>query len=397
MAGGELYTHIGKIEIKINTMNKIFLPLLVLLLFSGSLLQAQIENDSTKSNIPTSSSSDGQNKFAIFGNAEMTFIADKNNVQFGNVNFKPIFLWKISDKLFVEAEPEFETGGGTLDIGLEYANMCLIVNQYLILHAGRFLPKFGAYRGRMGEGFVNRFPTDPVGFGDGGIGAMNEVGIGAQGGFGAGNVKFNYDLYVSNGPMLLTDSANAGQFEYEGYVGNNKGKAVGGRIGFLPLSNSSVEIGFSFQNKMKTGDAGSPYENVGLHMQAIDFNYFGHINPMKSDVRLIAEWKHQNVDNAIYYKANGTAYTFDNSPSAYYVTGAVRPAHVHSVFLHNLELAARYSQFKRPVDAPWGGGDTHQFAVSLDYWLKWNSLVKFTYQSQLNEATAFYMQVVFGF
>ncbi len=376
-------------------MNKIFLPLLLLL--SCCLLQAQEKIDNNQSNAPTTSSKDGQNKFAIFGNAEMTFLSDKNNVQFGDVNFKPIFLWRVSDNLFVEAEPEFETGEGSLDIGLEYANMCLFVNKYLILHAGRFLPKFGAYRGRMGEGFINRFPTDPVGFGDGGIGAMNEVGIGAQGGFGFGDARLNYDLYLSNGPILLTDPENAGQFEYEGYVGNNKGKAVGGRIGFLPLTNSSLEIGYSFQNKTKTGDAGSPYENVGLHMQALDLNYFGRITPLQSDVRLIAEWKYQKVDNAVYYKADSTTYIFNNNPSAYYITGAFRPVHVHNLFIHNLELAARYSEFKRPVDAPWGGGDTHQFDISLDYWLKWNSLIKLTYQTQKDEPNAFYGQVVFGF
>jgi len=369
-------------------MNKIYL--LPLLLLCSNVILAQSGNNDNKSN-------DGQNKFAIFGNAEMTFSSNKDNSQFGDVNFKPIFLWKISDKLFVEAEPEFETGEGSLDIGLEYANMCFIVNDFLTLHAGRFLPKFGAYRGRMGEGFINRFPTDPVGFGDGGIGAMNEVGIGAQGGFGAGDAKINYELYISNGPILLTDPENAGQFEYEGYIGNNNGKAVGGRIGFLPLTNSSLEIGYSFQNKTKTGDAGSPYENVGLFMQAIDFNYYGHLTSMQSDFRLIGEWKHQEVDNATYYDANNTAYSFANSPSTYYITGAIRPSHLHDKFFHNLELAARYSQFKRPEEAPWGGDNTHQFAVSLDYWLNWNSLVKLTYQNQKDEPKAFYGQVVFGF
>jgi hypothetical protein len=369
-------------------MNKFFL--LLMLLFYTGMMQAQTGNDNNKSK-------DGQNKFAIFGNAEMTFSSDKNNAQFGEVNFKPIFLWKISDNLFVEAEPEFETGEGTLNIGLEYANMCFVVNKYLILHAGRFLPKFGAYRGRMGEGFINRFPTDPVGFGDGGIGAMNEVGIGAQGGFGAGDAKINYELYLSNGPILLTDTVNAGQFEYEGYVGNNKAKAVGGRIGFLPFSNSSLEVGYSFQVKSKTGDAGSAYENVGLFMQAIDFNYYGHLTSIQSDVRLIGEWKHQKVDKVVYHDVNNDPYTFENSPSTYYITGSIRPVHVHNLFIHNLELAARYSQFKTPEGAPWGVGDTHQFAISLDYWLKWNSLVKLTYQSKKDEPNAFYGQVVFGF
>lgn len=370
--------------------------LLLYLLFCFSLAHTQVTTESNPQ-ASSSTSKDGQNKFAIFGNAEMTFFADKDNTQFGDVNFKPIFLWKISDKLFVEAEPEFETGEGSLDIGLEYANMCFIVNKYLTLHAGRFLPKFGAYRGRMGEGFINRLATDPIGFGDGGIGAMNEVGVGAQGGFGIGDSKINYELYVSNGPILLTDPENAGQFEYEGYVGNNKGKAIGGRIGFLPLTNSSLEVGYSFQNKAKTGDPGSSYENVGLFMQAVDFNYYGHLTAIQSDVRLLGEWKYQKVDKATYFDANNDPYTFDNSPSAYYIAGVFRPVHVHSPFVHNLELAARYSQFKTPTGAPWGGGDKDQFALSLDYWLKWNSVVKLTYQHQKEEANAFYGQVVFGF
>src|SRR5262245_35831667 len=131
----------------------------------------------------------GQNKFTVLGDAEAKYTATKGEAGFGDINFKPIFLWKISDKLFVESEVEIETGEGNVDIGLEYANMCYMVNPYLILHAGRFLPKFGAYRGRMGEAFINKFAGDPVGFGDGGIGAMNETGFGAIGAIPMGNAK----------------------------------------------------------------------------------------------------------------------------------------------------------------------------------------------------------------
>jgi len=370
---------------------------IVFLLCSGLLKAQTIDDSSIAVNPPHEPVIVGQNNFAVFGNAEMIYFSDKNNSHFGDVNFKPIFLWKISDKLFVEAEPEFETGGGSLNIGLEYANMVYIVNPYLTLHAGRFLPKFGAYRGRMGEGFINRFSTDPVGFGDGGIGAMNEVGIGAQGGFGAGNAKINYEFYISNGPQILSDPGNPeefGQFDYEGYIGNNNSKAVGGRIGLLPFSNSSLEIAYSFQTKSKTGEKGTLYENVGVNMQAFDLNYWGHLMSIKSDIRVIAEWKHQKVDNAIYYDANRTAFTFNNSPTAYYVAATIRPSHLNDVFFRNIELAARYSEFKRP--APWGG-DTNQFALSLDYWLKWNTVLKLTYQKQKDTDNAFYAQLVFGF
>lgn len=374
-------------------MRKLFL--IVLSFASATAIKAQAVYDSSMLN-PPQYPKDGQNKFAIFGNAEMTYSSNKNERQFGDVNFKPIFLWKVSDQLFVEAETEFETGGGSLDIGLEYANMCYIVNKYVTLHAGRFLPKFGAYRGRFGEGYLNRFANDPVGFGDGGIGAMNEVGVGAQGGFGVGDSKINYDVYVSNGPILLTDTANAGQFEYEGYIGNNKGKAIGGRFGLLPLSNSSLEIGYSFQRKNKTGDPGSGYENTGLFMQAADLNYYTHLTGIQSDFRLLAEWKYQKVDKAVYFDVLNKPYTFINNPSAYYIAAMIRPAHLQN-FLHNLEVAGRYSKFKTPVEAPWGGGDKKQWDISLDYWLGWNSLVKFTYADRTNEPKNFLAQVVFGF
>ena len=116
----------------------------ILFLLCNTFLKAQVVEDSSLAiSPPHSPQNEGQNNFAVFGNAEMIYFHDKNNSRFTDVNFKPIFLWKISDKLFVEAEPEFETGEGTLNIGLEYANMVYIVNPYLILHAGRFLPKFG--------------------------------------------------------------------------------------------------------------------------------------------------------------------------------------------------------------------------------------------------------------
>lgn len=366
-------------------MKKIIIAIVSLL--AGSILNAQSE----------ASKSAGSNKFVILGNAEAKFTATKDEAGFGDINFKPIFLWKISDKLFTEAEVEIETGDGEASVGLEYVNMCYMVNPHLILHAGRFLPKFGAYRGRMGEAFLNRFASDPTGFGDGGIGAMNENGIGAIGAFNAGNAKINYDLYLSNGPQLLTDPENAGQFEYEAYTANNKYTAIGGRVAILPFQSSSLEIGYSFQNKSKTGDAGSDYLNVGETMQAVDLNYFHNIPGIKSTVRLTGEFKYQKVDKTTYMKDDETPYTFDNAPTAYYASASIRPSLVNSKFVRNLELAGRYSFFNRPADAPWGGSNVSQEEFALDYWLHWNSLVKFCYDKQRDTPAAFNAQIVFGF
>ncbi len=346
----------------------------------------------------TTTKSPGSNKFTVLGNAEATYTATDGESGFGAVNFKPIFLWKISDKLFVESEIEIETGDGEAALGLEYANMCYMVNPYLILHAGRFLPKFGAYRGRMGEGFLNRFASKPTGFGDGGIGAMNETGIGAQGGFPWGSMKVAYDFYLSNGPELLTDPENAGQFEYEAYTTNNKSSAVGGRVAILPFSNSSLEVGYSFQSKSKTGEVGTDYANTGVKMQAVDVNYFHNIPGIKSTIRFTGELKYQKADAANYFKPDEvTTYTFDNSSTAFYTTASIRPALVDNKFFRNLELAGRYSFFNRPTDAPWGGNNIEQVDLSLDYWMHWNTLLKLCYVKQRDNPSAFNAQFVFGF
>jgi hypothetical protein len=364
----------------------------LLLILSGCLL------GSTVLQAQLLSKEAGQNKFAIYGNAEASYISNKDQKNFTDINFKPIFLWKISDKLFVEAETEIETGGGEVDFGLEYANMCYVVNQYLILHAGRFLPKFGAYRGRFAEGFLNRFASNPAGFGDGGIGASVETGFGALGSLPFGNVKILYDAYVVNGAHLLTDSANQGQFDYEAYTGNNNGKAYGGRLAILPLSNASLEVGFSLQHKSKTGDIGTPDENVSLDMQAVDLNYYTSIQFLRSTLRVNGEFRHQKVgNNAVYTKPDGSDFSFSNSPSCYYATGSIRPSLLENKFLRNIEVAVRTSYFKRPVDAPWGGSNISSTEVAVDYWLNWNSLVKLSYQKRNDALTTIYAQVVFGF
>ncbi len=343
--------------------------------------------------------SPGSNKFIVYGNAEMSYISNTDSKSFGEVNFKPIFLWRISPKLFVEAEMEIETGGGSADLGLEYANMCYAVNPYLTLHAGRFLPKFGAYRGRLAEGFMNRFASKPTGFGDGGIGASVETGVGALGALPFGDIKILYDLYLVNGPHLLTSTSDAGQFDYEAYTSNNNSQALGGRLAILPFSKSNLELGFSFQHKGKTGDLGSPDENVSLDMQAIDLNYFQNISGIKSTLRISGELRHQKVgSNAVYIKSDGeTKYGFSNSPTAWYLSTSIRPSLVESKFFRNLEFAYRYSSYTRPSLAPWGGSNLTSNEFAIDYWLHWNSLVKFSYQSKKEEPKTFYASVVFGF
>jgi len=109
--------------------------------------------------------------------------------------------------------------------------------------------------------------------------------------------------------------------------------------------------------------------------------------------------RHQKVgDNAIYVESNGvTKYSFKNMPTAWYLSASIRPSLVDDKFFRNLEFAYRNSKYKRPVDAPWGGSNITSNEFALDYWLHWNSLIKFAYQSMQEEPKTFYASLVFGF
>ncbi len=343
----------------------------------------------------------GANKMLVTGHGTFSYATDSSTSNFGDAAFSVKFLTKLSDRLFIEPEIEIETGDGEASFGLEQLNLVYIVSPKMMIHAGRFLPKFGAYRGRLGEDFINRFPNNPVGYGDGGIGPMVETGLGIMGGLPLGSAKMNYDIWIADGPQLLTDEENAGQFEYESFGDNNKNKAIGGHLGLLPFSNSSLEIGFSYYNAAKTGDHLDPdFEKIGVNMMAFDLNYFKSINPIKSTIRLMGEWKQQTVDKADYILLDSigpVTYTFDNTANAMYGAFLIRPTGSGSSIVRNVEVGYRYAQYETPDDAPWGGGTRTQSAFTLDYWLKWNSVLKLTYVQQKDVPDMFMAQLVYGF
>src|SRR5215471_18863203 len=111
-----------------------FLPIFIL----NSSAQGTTQNNSSL----------GDTKFVVVGNAQADYVSSKDSNGFGNVAFKPIFLWSLSDKLFIESELEVSTDSGSVEVLLEYANMVYFVNNNLTFHFGRFLPKFGSYRGK---------------------------------------------------------------------------------------------------------------------------------------------------------------------------------------------------------------------------------------------------------
>ena len=339
--------------------------------------------------------------FLLTGYTNTSFISEGKNNSFGDVGFSPIFLWRPAKHFFFEAELEMGFENGQLAINLEYANINCVLNKYVTFRFGRFLTPFGTFQNLYHPSWINKLPLPPLGFGHDGVGPSSEIGMAITGGIPIGSSKLNYNIYISNGPVLnLGDEepGEEGNLMYENYADNNKNKAIGGRIGFLPFINSSLELGVSMQSA-KPGNAGSVYEKINARMYAYDLNYIKQIDFLKGTVDAKAQWNFVNVDKAIYSDHDDTTgigiYTYDNKRDVYYTQFAYRPTMSKNKVVKNFEAVVRYSALNLPEDAK-ENEDITQLIFGLNYWATWRTVVKAAYQPD-KDTPRFWLQLSMGF
>ncbi len=301
--------------------------------------------------------------------------------------FAPIFLFKHSDKLMFEAELEFVLEGNELEVGLEYADVMYVVNKNLTLRAGKFLLPFGTFMERLHPAWINRLPTRPLGFGHDGIAPASGIGFEVRGAFDLGGSTLNYSAYATNGPRLKDGSLEpeeAGLLSFNNYEDNNNSKAFGGRLGFLPFSDSSTEFGLSAYTTNGVGKEGSTYEDVGAFLYAIDFSFVKQIPALSGILDLKGQYNNSKVDDAFYTEMHEDGdqeeYTFKNKSNSFYTQLSYRPTMSDSDFMKKIEFVGRYSNFNAPEGAEWEE-QSDQYAFSINYWLTWRSVIKVAYQS----------------
>tara|TARA_R110002050_G_scaffold33007_2_gene84457 strand:+ start:45161 stop:46348 length:1188 start_codon:yes stop_codon:yes gene_type:complete len=357
----------------------------------------------------------GKSKFMLrgfwfTGLDNLTNSEGESSSNFIGGGFNPILLYRQSDRLFFEAELEgqYDVNGG-FELGLGYANASYVLNNYMTIRAGQFLLPFGTFTEKMHPSWINKVNNAPLGFGHDGISPMADIGMEIRGAFYTGSIKLNYQAYVINGPQLKDGSDEpdeAGGLKFGYMTDNNKNKTVGGRIGILPLSNSSLEIGFSGMTG-KVGTAESKYEDVTATLYAIDLSFVKNLNFMKSVVDIKGQYNGTNVSDADYLNPEtGADYTFENKSSGYYAQIAVRPSLLENKILRNFEAVARYSVLSTAEESLWAADPT-QLTFGLNYWLDWRTVVKIGYQTtdglgdhDTNETISqnlFYVRVAMGF
>ncbi len=365
--------------------NKIILTIIsILITFSFIFAQSKEEIDALKKEVMEQKA--GTSTFLLRGYAHSGLEILDDNSSFVGGSFNPIFLWKQSSKLLFESELELELENGETVISLEYADMSYFINEYVTLRLGKFLIPFGTFGERLHPRWINRLPSNPLGYShDEQVGPSSQVGIEVRGaipiiiGYG-----INYSIYLVNGPNLNDGSdepEEAGKLHYDNFDDNNKNKAIGGRIGFLPLSDASLEIGISGQLG-KVGNTGSKYENLSARLYSADFSFVRIIRSVKSIIDLKAQLNIVEVDQADYITEDdpNETYTFDNKSQAFYGQISIKPAFLRTNILKDLEFVGRYSKLKLPSEAAWGTEKT-QLTFGINYWIDWRTVIKFGYQT----------------
>jgi hypothetical protein len=107
-------------------------------------------------------------------------------------------------------------------------------------------------------------------------------------GFPIGPTRANYAFYVSNGPVLNTfDARTAGKLDFNSYTDNNDNKAVGGRVGFLPVP--GIEVGYGFDTS-KPGFQGTTFHDVQALVQSVDLEVTRDSDLLKGRINLFAQY-----------------------------------------------------------------------------------------------------------
>ncbi|MFQ5514968.1 MAG: hypothetical protein ACE5FG_11080 [Myxococcota bacterium] len=218
----------------------------------------------------------------------------------------PIFHYKLSDQLHLTGELELDLRGSTSEVAVEYAQIDYLLNDYLTLSIGKFLLPFNAFSERLHPSWINKLPSLPPIYGAHGSGGgivpiLSDTGVQVRGGLrlpwsiDERGSRVNYAFYMTNGPRLepesdfeklaefLTDegviadeadllsalgvSHGGTEIEFgETFRDNNQNKAIGGRLGLLPVP--QLEIGASFLQ-----GSFDDHSDLDLRLYGFDLSY----------------------------------------------------------------------------------------------------------------------------
>ena len=300
----------------------------------------------------------------LAGYAAVNYIRpETGDSSFSGTTFNPIFHYQYKDLLLLESELEIALlPDGETETALEYLSLDLILNDYMVLVAGKFLNPIGQFRQNIHPAWINKLPSLPAGFGMDEAAPTNEVGLQMRGGFPLGPMRANYAVYTGNGPRLVLDSTTGMimMVETRGQGSDSNGnKAVGGRFGLLPIP--KLELGISYATAKTSGVEGAFVEtNRKYDVAGADISY------QIAGIDLRGEYIQTRLG------ADTTGMSMDPGEKewkAWYAQAAWRIPGT------NWEPVVRYGRYQKP-----DGIETRQVAPGINYVFAANVIAKLAYE-----------------
>lgn len=326
----------------------------------------------------------GSTEFLFSGFA----VATLEDQQHSNNNFSgafyPTMTWKLSDRLFFEAQAELSAGEGTGSAAsLVYAQISYLLNDYVTLGAGKFLTPFGQFSERLYPAWINLLPDAPLVFNeDDGLTPFTSIGVQARGGVPVGDMKGNYALYLVNGPSVdtgATDPTAAGKLDFGDGADTNTHKSIGGRLGFLPFP--ELEVGISTQYGRVDPDGGG-IGSVYAWLQGFDASWSKDSTSLGGRFDVRGEWVYSHLTETTYDPTGALGFgpvRFPNKRTGGYFQVGYRPTHSDNDTLKNLEGIIRIDNLNTPSGAP-GSFDERRLTFGVDYWVSANAVAKLAFE-----------------
>lgn len=341
----------------------------------------------------------GDTKLLITGSAAASYTDPEGESSTFGAEFEPMLLWQLSERLFFEGEIELELEESETETELGAAYLAYLINDYALAGGGKFPVQFTVYHNHFDPAWINLLPMDPLVYSDGGIAPDSAVGAFATGAVPCGKALFNYAAYITNGPALVTDdAAAAGSLDFDNFEDENNNKAVGFRVGWLPIP--PLEVGYSFQCSRPNP---SGFETVRSRLHGVDLSYLDEVQSLGGRLTVRGAWVWSNLDEATYDPTGALGFgplRFDNDRDGGYAECAYRPTRAAERILRNFEFALRYDRLDIPSEAP-GGGTEERWIPGVAYWITSRTVLKAAYafddREDAEDEDMFALQFATGF
>ena len=323
----------------------------------------------------------------LSGYADTGFIATQHErSRFFLGHFNPIFHYLYKNLILAESEVELEVNShGETEVKLEYADLGLFLNNYMILIVGKFISPLGFFFQNIHPTWINKLPTSPPGFKGDQAAPEADIGVELRGGFHIDNpTRVNYAVYVANGPKAIVEDGEIEEIETEGFNADADGnKIVGGRIGILPIPN--LEIGISGA----IGKVGLFGEDPGEAVETNrNYNVLGADASLQvKNLELRGEIIQQDIKSHYGSDISGGKWRGWYGQASY----RFRPT--------KLEGIVRYGDYRTPH----ADQDLKQWALGCDYWFAPSAVAKVAYEfnsglhGTANNANSLLFQLAYGF